>query len=75
MRVLPLILVSLVLCLVGCTTEEDPTKRPDFVDTSDPSTVLDTMKPPPGKGADPTKLGPGPGAGTGPGPGAPGAGS
>lgn len=38
--------VALLGCLLaGCAQEEDPRNRPGFVDTSDPSKVMETMKP------------------------------
>jgi hypothetical protein len=65
-----LLTLAFALSLVGCT-EEDPTKRPDFVDTSNPGEVMKTMKAPPGGGPGAPGVGVGPGA---PGPGAPGPG-
>ena len=34
----------------GCEQKKDPRERPDFIDTSDPSSVGKTMKAPPSKG-------------------------
>jgi hypothetical protein len=66
--------LTLLLCcfsltaFVGCAQEEDPSKKPGFVDTSDPSKTMSTMTPPPGSpGA--------PGGAPGATPAAPGAGS
>jgi hypothetical protein len=43
--------IVLIVCaafFAGCAeVEEDPSKRPGFVDTSDPSKALQTMTPPP----------------------------
>jgi hypothetical protein len=39
-----LLLVPLFAFVVGCgESKPDPRERADFVDTSDPSTVIDTM--------------------------------
>jgi uncharacterized lipoprotein len=39
--------VCAVCLLAGCNAQEDPTKRPGFVDTSDPSKAMSTMTAPP----------------------------
>ncbi len=39
-----LMLLPLMFPLMGCgSSTPDPRQRPDFVDTSDPSTVINTM--------------------------------
>lgn len=42
-----LILASLGLSCPGCGGKPDPSKSEDFVDTTDPSAVVDQMDPPP----------------------------
>ena len=47
-----------LLAGAGCEQKKDPRERPDFIDTSDPSSVGKTMVPPPSKsGKDATSLG------------------
>jgi len=51
-KCVPLLLAGALLTGAGCEKKDDPRNRPDFVDTSDPSKVSQTMKAPPkgGKG-------------------------
>lgn len=49
------LVTGLLVAAFGCG-KEDPRDRPGFVDTSDPSKVMETMKAPP-KSKDPTALG------------------
>jgi hypothetical protein len=56
-----LLAACLFLIAVGCGGgKTDPRSRPDFVDTSDPSNVIKTMKSPPkSKAPGPGGVGPG----------------
>lgn len=55
-RFAPLLVAGALLAGVGCEKKEDPRNRPDFIDTSDPSKVSQTMKAPPKGGKNPTDL-------------------
>jgi hypothetical protein len=46
-KCLSLLLLAGFVAALGCAKEPDPRSRPDFVDTSDPSKVMETMKQPP----------------------------
>lgn len=46
-KLLALCALGLPCLLAGCNTAEDPSKRPGFVDTSDPSKTMTTMTAPP----------------------------
>jgi hypothetical protein len=59
-KCLSYLIVAALVFPLGCAREPDPRERPDFVDTSDPSKVLDTMKPPPGQGGGGASAGAGP---------------
>lgn len=54
-----LLALGMVLTAVGCNHKPDPRSRPGFVDTSDPSKVMQTMTAPPtGKATGPAATGP-----------------